>query len=86
MYISGVTTAPTTTLLTDVPVMSPKDFEKACQRPVIIMTAVTMLAMLPINAVGMFALFTKMNQMFNPHQLAVQYRTGRFAKRHMSGK
>ncbi len=86
MYILGVTTAPTTTLLTDVPVMSAKDFEEACQQPVIIMTAATMLAMLPINAVGMFALFTKMNQMFNPHQLAAQYRTGRFAKRHARRK
>jgi hypothetical protein len=86
MYISGVTTAPTTTLLTDVPVMSPKDFEKACQQPVVIMTTVTMLAMLPINAIGMFALFTKMNQMFNPHQLAAQYREKSFANRHASGK
>jgi hypothetical protein len=86
MYILGVTTAPTTTLLTDVPVMSAKDFEKACQRPVIIMTAVTMLAMLPINAVGMFALFTKMNQMFNPHQIAAQYRAESFANRHASRK
>jgi len=86
MYISGVTTAPTTTLLTDVPVMSPKDFEKACQQPVIIMTAAIMLAMLPINAIGMFALFIKMNQMFNPHQLAAQHRTKGFANRHASKK
>ncbi len=86
MYISAVTTTPTTTLLTDVPVMSAKDFEQACQQPVLIATVVSMVTMLPINAFGMFALFTKMNKMFNPHEIAAKHRAGRFAKRHGNSK
>lgn len=86
MYISDVPTVPTTTLLTDVPVMSAKDFEEACQQPVIIMTAATMAAMFPINAVAMFALFTKMNKIFNPNQISAQYRAQRFANRHSKKK
>ncbi len=66
--------------------MSAKDFEEACQQPVIIMTAAIMVAMLPINAIGMFALFIKMNQMFNPHRISAKHRTKRFANRHARRK
>jgi hypothetical protein len=65
-----VTNASTTTVtVTEVPVMSPKDFEDACKQPVIIGTVVSMAAMVPVNFIGMFAMFSKLEKMFNPHRL-----------------
>ncbi len=56
-----VTNASTTTVtVTEVPVMSPKDFEEACKQPVIIGTVVSMAAMVPVNFIGMFAMFSKL--------------------------
>jgi hypothetical protein len=76
-----VTNAPTTTLLTDVPVMSSKDFEEACKQPVIIASVVSMAAMLPLNFLGMFALFTKLEKIFNPHRIMANQRQKGFAHR-----
>ncbi len=47
--------------------MTAKDFEDACQQPVLIGTVVSMLAMLPINMLAMYAWFLKMDRIFNPH-------------------
>jgi hypothetical protein len=77
----AVTNAPTTTLLTDVPVMSSKDFEEACKQPVIIGTVISLAAMLPVNFIAMYALFTKLEKTFNPHRILAKQRQQRFAHR-----
>ena len=75
-FVSGTTSTLATTSIPNVKVMSPKDLEEACKQPIAVMTAVTMLTMVPINAMGMFVLFTKVNQMFNPnHVMANQRRS-----------
>ncbi|CAF1381736.1 unnamed protein product [Adineta steineri] len=63
------TAAPTTAsaaTTTTVPVMYPQDFINACAQPVAIMSAVTMAVMVPIQALVMYAAFTKFSNMFNP--------------------
>lgn len=55
-------------------VLSAQDYIKACEQPVAIGTAISMLVMLPINAVGMFTLFTKVDKMFNPSRLMAEQR------------
>jgi hypothetical protein len=77
----AVTTATTTSLQTDVPVMTPKQFEEACIQPVIIGTVVSMLAMVPVNFLAMFALFIQLNNTFNPHQLMLKHRQKLFSQR-----
>jgi len=52
--------------------MSAKEFEEKCKQPVAIITAVSMLAMVLVNGISMFAFFTKLNTMFNPHQVLAQ--------------
>jgi hypothetical protein len=54
--------------------MTPKDFEEACQQPLIITCVVSMVAMLPLNLIGMYTLFTKMDKIFNPHRLMAKQR------------
>jgi len=77
----AVTSAPTTTLLTDVPVMSAKDFEDACKQPVIVGTVVSLAAMLPVNFIGMYVLFTKLEKTFNPHRILAKQRFQKFSNR-----
>ncbi|CAF0831880.1 unnamed protein product [Adineta steineri] len=63
------TAAPTTAssaTTTTVPIMYPQDFINACAQPVAIMSAVTMAVMVPIQALVMYAAFTKFSNMFNP--------------------
>ncbi|CAF4379669.1 unnamed protein product, partial [Adineta steineri] len=62
---AGVTTAGALTETT-IPVMYPQDFINACAQPVAIMSAVMMGAMVPIQALVMYAAFTKFYNMFNP--------------------
>ena len=61
--------------------VTPKDFEEQCRQPVAIGTALSMLVMFPIHGVAMFALFTKLNKMFNPSYLAAEARRQKFANR-----
>ncbi len=77
----AVTNAPTTTLLSDVPVMSQKDFEEACKQPLIIGTLVSFAVLLPVNFIAMYALFTKLDNMHNPHRLLAKQRHQNFAHR-----
>jgi hypothetical protein len=77
-----VTNASTTTVtVTEVPVMSPKDFEDACKQPVIIGTVVSLMAMVPVNFIGMFAMFSKLEKMFNPHRLMAIQRQKKLFRR-----
>ncbi|CAF3935655.1 unnamed protein product, partial [Rotaria sordida] len=68
------TTTTTTTTGPAVNVMYPKDMEKACQQPVIIMNTVSMLAMVPVQAIGMFVCFSKFATMFDPSKIQAKKR------------
>jgi high-affinity nickel permease len=74
LLLAVTTSLATTTLLIDVIVMTPKDFEDTCKQTVIIGTLISSIAMIPLNILGMFVLFTKMNNMFNPHRLSAKVR------------
>lgn len=80
-FYLAVTTQPTTSTVPSVSSLYPKDIEDACKQPIAIFTAVTMAAMAPINAIGMFVLFSKMNTMFNPHQLMANQRQAQLSNR-----
>ncbi|CAF4268067.1 unnamed protein product, partial [Adineta steineri] len=75
---AGPTTAgPTTTGATTestIPVFYPADFENACKQPVAIMSAVTMVAFMPVHALAMYAAFTKFSNMFKPANTAARAR------------
>ncbi len=60
--------------------MTPQDFENACRQPVIIGTVVSMVAMLPLNFIGMFAMLSKLEKMFNPNRLKAIQRQQRHLK------
>ncbi len=77
----GETTTPRTTSITDMNVITPKDFEEQCKQPIVIMTAVSMLIMIPVNILGMFAFFTRLEKMFNPNRIAATIRQRKFANR-----
>ncbi|CAF1353896.1 unnamed protein product, partial [Adineta ricciae] len=66
--VSGSTTEST------VAVMYPKDMEDVCQQTVGIMSAVAMLFMMPIQALAMYAAFTKYATMFNPVNIKAKTR------------
>ena len=72
-----------TTLMPDAVVMTAKDYEEACKQPLAIATAVSMVAMILIHAIGMFAWFTKLNTMFNPSRVRADVRRQAFTKRVM---
>lgn len=81
-----MSTTTETITLTDMTVMTAKDFEDACKEPVVIATVVSMMTMLALNMIGMYVFFTKMDQMFNPNKLKADLRRQLFYKRHMSNK
>ncbi|CAF1247140.1 unnamed protein product [Adineta steineri] len=71
------TAGPTTTGVTTestIPVFYPVDFENACKQPVAIMSAVMMVAFMPIQALAMYAAFTKFSNTFKPSNTAAKTR------------
>ncbi|CAF1339917.1 unnamed protein product [Adineta steineri] len=71
------TAGPTTTGVTTestIPVFYPVDFENACKQPVAIMSAITMIAFMPVHALAMYAAFTKFTNMFKPSNTAAKAR------------
>ena len=79
--ILAATTQPMTTKPNDAEILMSKAFIDTCRQPVAIATAVSMLAMFPVNAIGMFTLFTKMEEMFNPKRIMAEQRHEAFLKR-----
>jgi hypothetical protein len=75
-----------TTAIPDVDVMTPKDFQDACMEAVAMGTLISMLAMLPANVLGMYALFIKIDKMFNPHRIAAKQRQKLFSNRFANKK
>jgi len=62
-------------------VISPEDFVDDCKQSVAIGTLISMLALLPIHLIGMYAFFLKMDKMFNPHRILADQRRQIFVKR-----
>ncbi|CAF3704333.1 unnamed protein product [Rotaria sp. Silwood1] len=69
-----LTTTTTTTSGPTVNVMYPKDLEKACQQPVIIMNVLSMAVMIPVQAAGMFVAFSQFATIFNPSHMQAKLR------------
>ncbi|CAF1049455.1 unnamed protein product [Adineta steineri] len=70
---AGPTTTGATTEST-IPVFYPLDFENACKQPVAIMSAVMMVAFMPVQTLVMYAAFTKFTNMFKPSNTAAKAR------------
>ncbi|CAF3971174.1 unnamed protein product, partial [Rotaria sordida] len=77
---SATTTGPTTTT-TEMNVLAAKEFEEYCKQPVAIVTALSMVVMISVNIIVMFAFFTKLDKMFNPSRLAAKARHKMFVSR-----
>ncbi len=73
--------APSTIETTEMDVISAKRFEEECKQPIAIATAVSMLVMVPVNILGMFALFTRLDNIFNPNRIAAKVRQRKFLNR-----
>ena len=80
-FTSAVTAGPPVTTVTEVNVLTGTELVEQCKQPVAIATAVTMMVMMPVHMVGMFALFTKIEKMLNPHRLAAKIRQQKMAAR-----
>jgi len=61
--------------------MSAEDFVEDCKQSVALGTLISMLAMIPIHVIGMFAFFLKLDKIFNPHRILADQRRKVFAKR-----
>lgn len=62
-------------------VLTAAEIVEQCKLPVAVANAVTMTIMLPVNIIGMFALFTKAEKMFNPTRIATKMRQKKFSNR-----
>ncbi len=62
-------------------IITAEDFVIACQQPVAIGTATVMSTILVINTIAMYAFFTKLDKIFNPHRIKVKQWRRAFAKR-----
>lgn len=79
--LPATTTMSPATTVTQLEVISPQGYEAACKLPIAISTAVLMIVMLPINVIGMFTLFTKIEKMFNPNRIQASQRQESFTNR-----
>ena len=62
-------------------VMSLKNLEERCKDAVAIGTVISVVAMVPIHIIGMYALFIKIEKAFNPSRLQAKQRQKFFANR-----
>ena len=77
MFSNWLATSPTsvtTSIIDTVSVITPKDFENACLVPVAVTNAAIFVIMFPINAIAMFAFYTKLAQSFNPNYIKANIR------------
>jgi hypothetical protein len=77
----AVTPAPPVTTVSILEGISSQDYEGACKQPVAIMTVVSMVVMIPIKFMAMFALFTKLDGSFNPERIRAIQRRKSFVQR-----
>ncbi|CAF0806646.1 unnamed protein product [Rotaria sordida] len=64
------TTSTSTPFIPEISIIDPKAFEEACKQPVALMTVATFAGMIPLHAMGIFAMFTKLNKMFNQNHIS----------------
>jgi hypothetical protein len=77
MFSNWLATSPTsvtTTIIDTVSVITPKDFENACRVPVAVTNVAIFAIMFPINAIAIFAFYTKLTQSFNPNHIEANIR------------
>ncbi|UJR24422.1 hypothetical protein I4U23_005798 [Adineta vaga] len=74
-------TASSATTESTVAVMYPKDFEEACMQPVAIMTSLIFIVLMPGQALAMYAIFTKLENIFNPSRIQTKTRHRQRMKR-----
>ncbi|CAF1155612.1 unnamed protein product [Adineta ricciae] len=67
-------TSPALTTESTVAILYPKDIENICLQPIAIMNAVFLAAMMPVQALATFAIFTKLSNTFNPAKLKARIR------------
>ena len=69
------------TTVTEMDVLSATELVEQCKIPVAIGTAMTMVAMMVLHAIGMFALFIKIEKTWNPSRLAAKIRQQKMVAR-----
>ena len=69
------------TTVTEMDVLSATELVEQCKLPVVIGTVMTTVAMMLVHAIGMFALFTKIEKMWNPSRLAAKIRQQKMVAR-----
>jgi hypothetical protein len=62
-------------------IMTPLDFQKYCPQSLAMATLMLMLVMAPVHFIGMFTLFLKLDNMFNPNRLLADQRRRLFVNR-----
>lgn len=66
---------------TEMDVLTAADMVEQCKISIAVATTVTMTIMLPVNIIGMVAMFTKAEKMFNPNRIAAKTRQKKFSNR-----
>ena len=64
----------------DAIVLTAKDLEDACKQSVAVIAALSILIMLPIKTIGLYAFFVKLEKMFNPHRIRAHVRRQAYAR------
>ena len=62
--------AATTTTAPDISILTYQVYVEQCKQLVAITDALSVLVMAPLNVLGMFAMFTKLEKTFNPSRIA----------------
>ncbi len=79
--IIGVTLPSGITLTTEMNVISSKDFETLCKQPILIGTVMSMMVFVPLHMISLFAVFTKLDKLYNPNHIMANLRRNKFANR-----
>jgi hypothetical protein len=61
--------------------LTPQQYVEQCKQPVAITAALSVLVITPLHVLGMFAMFTKLEKMFNPSRIAANVRQKKLANR-----
>lgn len=79
-YFVGVTTSTQTTIIPEMTVISPKEYEELCKQPIAAMTATFSVGMAGVHALSMFLLMLRLNKIYNPNEVAAAVRRDAFNK------
>ena len=67
--------------VTEMDVLTATEIVEQCKVAVAVANVVAMMTMVPVNIIGMFAMFSKAEKMFNPVRKAAALRQKKFANR-----